>query len=375
MKTIKVNIAGDLFFGGRFSENTEDRQQAIAEVKKIFGEEGSFNLVNLEAPLTDSLTKFPKTGPSLKASPSCAEILSAMSINAVTLANNHIADYGIKGIEDTLLALKKNDILSVGIEQREGISGKIINHQGKRLAILNFTQNEWSTDKTIGLNAVGLNPIQNYQAIKEVKNKADVVIVICHSGHEFFSYPTLKMKQLFRFFVDAGANAVINHHSHCINGFENYKNSPIFYSLGNFWFDWKGDRDANWFKGIIAQITISDNLEISAKTIHFNQATDALFELCENEELLARELEFNRLSHVIQDDTRLKEEFDSWVNFQSRQYRSYLEPINLRIIKALQLRKILPSFWSRRQKRILLNLIRCESHKEILEEILFRDAH
>lgn len=373
MSSITINVGGDLFFGGRFATESSDRQEAVVSLREKF-QTDSLNIVNLESPLTTSTNPLPKTGPNMKAHPRQAAVLEAMGVQAVTLANNHIADYGTKGIEDTLQVLNDYQIAFTGIEGGNVKAKNIIDWQGVKIALLNFSENEWSTIPKLDHHAVAIDPVNNFYAIQQAKKTADVVLVITHSGHEHFSYPTLRMKEWLRFFIEAGADAVINHHPHCISGVETYQRKPIFYSVGNFWFDAEKQQNQKWNQGMIAQLTIDHELNVSANAVHFNQGNDKLFEWSCGSDLTEREDALYELSRVITNNEALQEKFEAWKGIQAKRYKSYIEPVNVRLIKALQVRGLLPSFWSRKQKRLLLNLFRCESHRELFLKVLEDDV-
>ena len=93
-----------------------------------------------------------------------------------------------------------------------------------------------------------------FNQIQEAKSKADFIVVVAHGGHEHYNLPSPRMKKWYRFFVDAGASAVVTHHTHIISGYEVYKDAPIFYSLGNFLFDWEGERNKPWNKSMIIRL-------------------------------------------------------------------------------------------------------------------------
>lgn len=358
-----------MFFGGRFALESADRKEAMVSLREVF-QADSLNIVNLESPLTAASTPLPKTGPSMKAHPDQAAVLKGMGVQVVSLANNHIADYGTEGIKDTIKTLDDHQVAFTGIIGADISSEKCIDYQGIRIALLNFTENEWSTNPNRGYHAAAIDPVSNFYAIQRAKKIADIVLVLTHTGNEYFSYPTLRMREWFRFFIQAGADAVINHHPHCISGMESYQNKPIFYSLGNFWFDSRERRNQEWNKGIVAQLLIDRGLHIQAKAIHFNQGNDKLFEWCYGSDLAERKETLQVISQRIADDAALEEKFKEWKGIQAKRYKSYIEPLNVRLIKALQVRGLLPSIWSRKQKRLLLNLVRCESHRELLIKVL-----
>ena len=128
---------------------------------------------------------------------------------------------------------------------------------GKQVAFINACEHEFSiaTEDRGGSNALEL--VKVYRSITDARRQADYVVVIIHGGLEMYQLPTLRMKETYRFFVDAGADAVVNHHQHCFSGYEVYKGKPIFYGLGNFCFDWEGRRNSIWNQGYAITLTFS----------------------------------------------------------------------------------------------------------------------
>jgi poly-gamma-glutamate synthesis protein (capsule biosynthesis protein) len=241
---------------------------------------------------------------------------------------------------------------------------------GIKIAFLNFAENEWSTTFGDKAGANPIDPVLNYNQIVEAKSIADKVIVICHGGHEMYNLPSPRMKKLFRFYVDSGADAIVNHHTHVMSGYEVYKGAPIFYSLGNFLFDSPHQRKAKWNKGM------SLVLEISEKSISFKIYT---FSQCDNAPVLilhkgitAQEVvkEIELLNLTIADDTLLEKSFNKYVKENIKQYSYYIEPHGNRYLNALRNRNLFPSLWSKQKKLYLLNLIRCESHRDVLLSML-----
>ena len=128
----------------------------------------------------------------------------------------------------------------------------------KKLAVINCCEHEFSiaTETTAGSNP--LNPISQYYAIKEAKEKADYVLVIVHGGHEHYQLPSTRMQETYRFFIDVGADAVVNHHQHCYSGYEYYNGKPIMYGLGNFCFDEGLKKTKQWHEGYIVEISFTE---------------------------------------------------------------------------------------------------------------------
>lgn len=331
-------------------------------------------IVNLESPITQCTEAIPKTGPDLKGEISGIKFLNNIGCSLVTTANNHIMDYGLQGLEDTLNSLKDHKIESVGSgrTKAEAQQIKYFSKNGLKIAVVNFSENEWSTavdDDEAG--ASPLDEISNFYDIQEAKKNADKVIVITHGGHEMYSLPSPRMKRLFRFYIDAGADAVINHHTHCVSGYETFKGKPIFYSLGNFIFENLNYHNSIWNIGMGVSLILSEKT-IRFEIVYFKQCDgeDVLIQNLSEEETLKITLKTKEWNTVISSDKLLQLEFDKWVAQNVRQYNSYIEPLNYKIISSLQFRGLFPSLWTAKKRRYLLNLIRCEAHQDVLISIL-----
>ena len=99
-------------------------------------------------------------------------------------------------------------------------------------------KNSVQISKDLGISIIGIT--KGFCGdIQIAKEDNDLVIVIVHGGREHYQLPTPKQRERFRFYADAGADFVVGHHTHCYSGYEIYKGKPIFYSLGNFIFDYK----------------------------------------------------------------------------------------------------------------------------------------
>ena len=333
-------------------------------------------ILNLEAPLCRPTSPIVKTGPALHGAPETAEFIAASGFDLACLANNHIMDYGSDGLSQTIASLDRHHVAwtGAGLDHAAASRPFIREIKGQAIAILNFAENEWSTTYDGQPGACPIDPIRNYQAIHECRQTADNVIVICHGGHEHFSLPSPRMQELFHFYVDAGADAVVNHHTHCQSGYEVYNGSPIFYSIGNFLFDKEENLDYQWSRGMAIELTLTDS-GVDFCLHHFNQCTAGqLFEVVDAGETEMRNSHLAELNEIIESRDALKDAFKTLVTKRNKQYRSYLEPKLSRLVAAAQRRGLLPSLLNRRHRALLLNLIRCESHREILIELLKRDV-
>jgi poly-gamma-glutamate synthesis protein (capsule biosynthesis protein) len=212
-------------------------------------------IVNLECPLTDNQCQVSKYGPHLKSSTSAAEILAQMGVAAVSLANNHILDYGPQGVCDTMRALKENGVryFGAGPTAEQAREPFFLEIGDQRVGILAYAEHEfnWQADDawTTGL----IDPAANVLQIMRVRSECDRLIVFSHCGPEHHCYPSPRMTRLFHAMVEAGADAVVNSHSHTVMGIEQYEGAAICYGLGNFWFPRLGQSGA-WNVGLMVRL-------------------------------------------------------------------------------------------------------------------------
>jgi hypothetical protein len=329
----------------------------------------------LECPVTSSAKAINKTGPALKTDKRALRFLKESGFDAVTLANNHIMDYGSRGLADTISGLEEFQIKYAGADENLNRASKPlrIEKEGVKVSILNFAENEWSTTYGESYGANPSDPIHCFNRIQAEKKHADHIIVIHHGGHEMYELPSPEMVKGYRFFVDAGANAVINTHTHCISGKELYKGAPIYYSIGNFLFDRKEKSKSFWNHGLAVSLSIGNDNIVTEEYFFEQCVSGPRLNLLKGPELSEFKEYFEGLSEKIRDEKKIEQYFEDWVNRKENMYRSYIEPHGIKYLNSLQIRNILPSFWTARKKTYLLNLIRCESHREMLIKILERD--
>ncbi len=367
---MKVLVVGDFYPNLKLKNQllTQKPKEVFSKFYSII-QDVDLAIVNLEAPLTSHEKAKSKTGPALKADKAFGAFLKKSGFGLTTLANNHIMDYGEKGLKDTIQALEETELAFVGAGKsiKEALQPFIhTSNEGKTLAILNFAENEWSTSKGDYPGAAGFDTVSNFYSIQEAKKKADFVLLITHGGHENYHLPSKSFRDLLRFYVDAGADAILNHHPHCISGIERYKGKPIYYSIGNFLFDKKGSELTYWNKGLAVQIDFSEDRITSNHHIFYQSVNNNAFELLEGEDANKELDQLDKLSMIIQNDKELESEFQYWTSKSQKYYSINIEPHANRVIQALQNRNLFPSLWSKRKKLFLLNMLRCESHREML---------
>lgn len=196
---------------------------------------------NFEAPVKDDLLlSQKKIGPNNCNSYMTINALKNSGFNLVTLANNHIFDYGIAGIYKTMEALDKYGICHIGA----GVSHELIYApfikvlNGVKVGIINFAENGFGAaveNQSYGYAYIFNETISTQ--IKKMRSCCDFVIAVCHAGAEMWDVPLPEWRKTYKGLIDIGVDVVIAHHPHVPQGWEDYKNGHIFYSLGNLAFN------------------------------------------------------------------------------------------------------------------------------------------
>ncbi|MDH7554914.1 MAG: CapA family protein [Spirochaetota bacterium] len=230
---------GDMMFEWAVKD-TMQRYGTEYPLKKItpFFQSFDFVMANFESPLTRSSQSLVYQKYIFRAPPSIAFILAEAGITAVTLANNHMLDYGVTGLLDTLTSLSDAKVLYAGAGNNEITASLPVMRQlgTTRIVVLCYTQ--IASKEMIAKNNPGVNFFELKKVQEDIKKYrfCDGVIINIHWGNEYFYYPSSKQIDIAHALIDAGADAVIGHHPHVYQGIEIYKNKPIVYSLGNFLF-------------------------------------------------------------------------------------------------------------------------------------------
>ena len=366
---VKILIAGDFVPRARVQALIDE-----GKYKEVFSDilpcisDSDYSVINLEAPIVVSPSAEPiqKCGPNIKSSPLAIKALRDVGFNMVTLANNHFFDYGENGVRDTLHSCDAEGMDYVGggvdLKQAGNIFYKKI--RDYKLAIINCCESEFSIAETGKGGANPINPVRQYYSIQEAKRNADYVIVIAHGGPENYQYPTPRMKELYRYFVDSGADVVVNHHQHCYSGYEIYNGKPIFYGLGNFCFDYANKNKSKWNDGYVVQL-ILDESATTFELIPYVQGFDVpgVRLMTDDEKRIFHDfiLECNQL---IQDDLNLERKYREFCEGSEGMYLVTLEPYSNKYFRAARFRKFIPSFLSKKRACNVLNYIMCESHRE-----------
>lgn len=231
--TITISAAGDCSLGNHQDQEyaysfrqtydqIEDEGYFFENVRDIFAGD-DMTIVNFEGVLTFSEERDESRTYNIKGDPEYARLLTAGSVETVSFANNHRMDYGTKGSDDTVAALEAEGIIyaydrNVGIYETE---------KGISIGIVSVNEVAWGLGSE-QLLAEGIGKLQ--------EQGVDLILACCHWGIERDNYPTENQQYLGRKCIDLGADLVIGHHPHVLQGVEEYNGRFIIYSLANFCF-------------------------------------------------------------------------------------------------------------------------------------------
>lgn len=362
---MKVIIAGDFCDAGRVSALIAQEKYAelFSDVKPIV-ESADYSMVNFEFPVVEGqVSPIVKCGFCLSGQKASIAAVKYAGFKCATLANNHILDQGETNCMKTQKLLKESgiDTVGVGADQYEATQTLYKEVNGEMLAIINCCEHEFSIAMENVAGANGLNPIQQYYAIQEARRKARYVLVVVHGGHEHYQLPSPRMQETYRFFIDAGADAVVNHHQHCYSGYEVYQGKPIFYGLGNFCFDSTGYMHSIWNEGYMVELQFAE--VVSFEIIPYSQCDeDAKVSLMNADEKERCFKKIHELNSVIANDKELKKQFACWSESRRNVIEMALSPWNSRVTKKLASLGVLPKKLPFRKRLFIRALLQCEAH-------------
>lgn len=365
---MKVIIAGDFAPRARLAKQIEAKRfsEVFPENVREIIKSADVSFVNFESPVVeDGYKPIPKCGPNLHCTTEAAEAVKFAGFTGVTMANNHILDFGADGLYKSVECCKSQGLHVVGVGDNLKDAGKVlyVKNDGNILAVINCCEHEFSIATETEAGANPLNPIRQFYTIQEAKKKADYVLVIVHGGHEMFQLPSPRMVETYRFFVDAGADAVVNHHQHCYSGYEVYNGKPIFYGLGNFCFDLeKPVVNRPWNFGLMVEITFDESINSSFYP-YCQYAEKPEVKLLDRN---AFDEELNSINALISDEDKLRKSVEAYYAEASSYELSILEPYKGRVLGKLYSMGMLPTIVKGKKKQVITNHIMCEAHRDKL---------
>ena len=320
-----------------------------------------YRIFNLETPLADKKAPIYKCGPNLIAPTSCINGIKKIGVNIFTLANNHIMDQDVKGLESTIEILKENkiDYVGAGNNLEEAQKPYIIEKDGKKVGIYACAEHEFSIADENYPGANPFDPFESLDHISELKEQCDYVVVLYHGGKEHYRYPSPNLQKACRKMCDKGADLVVCQHSHCIGCEEKYNSSTIVYGQGNFIFNECSNE--YWDSSILIDISFEDKMTL--KYIPLEKENEKI-KLSENGNILSG---FYERSEQIRNKKFIEQKYSEFAEKMLQGYIYNVCGVSLpfRILNKLCGHRLKKKI-SKKRKLAISNYIECEAHRELL---------
>lgn len=254
MNDLTISLVGDMCF-----------DDLVAERMKLNGDDFLFSgyseffkssdvlFGNLETPLTNLDPRAIVKEYHFRSDPRIAGLLKKNGFTAVSIANNHMLDSGLTGMDDTIRAMYRYGLGFAGGEDsiEKAVKPYFKMVKGRRIGFLAFSKvipsHDWAAGENRGGIACAYSWNENVyeEAIASAKKNCDILVVSVHWGKERVTDVSNEDSATAHKMIDAGADIIMGHHPHVVARMEYYKEKPIFYSLGNFIFTTSNYNDAN----------------------------------------------------------------------------------------------------------------------------------
>lgn len=241
--SVHMSFTGDILLSRGVQKELDEQGYAYPYARiSAYLKQDDLSLGNLECPITEYETPVHKDRSILfRANRDNAARLYKNGFNLLNLANNHSMDQGKKGMLDTLEALTEEqiEVVGAGPKKEEAQTLKTVMIKGKTIGFLGFSVFPpegyiYASDQP---DVSLYDPVQSPKLVAEAEKQCDYLIVSMHWGPEYSRYASTAQQEMAHTLVDSGADTIIGHHPHVLQGIEKYKGKMIFYSLGNFIFD------------------------------------------------------------------------------------------------------------------------------------------
>jgi hypothetical protein len=238
--------------------------------------------------------------------------LTSASLNLACLANNHTMDFGIDGLKRTMSVLSRNNISSIGssLTQEEMFKPFYFEREGYRLGIINVSEGEEGKANSSGIGVAPINLLALKERLEKLKTEVDFIVLIVHAGREYLRTPPPYIQEIYHQLVDFGANLIVGHHPHVYQGIEIYKNSPIFYSLGNFLFYYESLSQYQQL-GFFLRCSFRDSQIFRIQVIPYSISNTGMKLITNKNDFME---DFKKLSDFIADSQKIKIIWDAFAD-------------------------------------------------------------
>lgn len=251
---IVLSFAGDISFAEGYANigALRQRENGIFDcfdefvIKEM--QDADIFMLNNEFPYTDRGTPTENKTYTFRAKPESVKYLYDMGVDIVSVANNHVYDYGEVSLLDTLTTLEEAAMPYVGAGRNieEAVKPVYFIANDYKIAYISATQIEqgdYPDTKGAGENSAGVfrcwSEERIYDVVREAKENADFVITYIHWGQELSETLHWAQPDQAKKLVEAGADLIIGDHPHCLQEIAYIDDVPVVYSMGNFWFNSK----------------------------------------------------------------------------------------------------------------------------------------
>jgi poly-gamma-glutamate synthesis protein (capsule biosynthesis protein) len=367
-----VFVAGDCALWG------ETPTDPIGDEVRERVSKANVSLVNLEGVIPDGAATVDKYGPVRSTDPATPSLLADAGFDAATLANNHVMDYGERGMEATVTACRDAGLETVGagVDAARALAPLRLSVGDATLAVVNLCEREFGAAEATRPGTAWISDPRADRAVANAAETADVVLVVAHGGLEYTPIPPQQRQLRLRALVDAGADAVIGHHPHVPQGWEVYEGAPICYSLGNFHYHQRSRPNTQWGLGVEL---VFDGASLAGVDLFPTEIVDGVVRPLGTERPIEPRLDYlRRSSEVIADRERLRAHWQELaVRIFAQRYASWLRagtasgPLQaLRDPLAAAGRTTFDPESRQTELMGLLNIIRNESHRDAIETAL-----
>ena len=282
---VTMVFAGDVLFRSYFREHypSEGIGSVISDMLLDEFVNADLAMVNQEFPFSSRGMPMEGKEYTFCVDPSYVTALNDLGIDIVTLANNHVLDYGKEALEDTFDTLDGAGIRYVGAGESKERAQELQTFEinGKIFGILAASRVipvvEWNVENEVPGVFATYDGTALCEAIQAAKESCDFVAVYVHWGVEYKEYPEEYQRVLAKQYIDSGADFVVGTHTHCLQGIEYYNGKPVFYGLGNFGFG------AGIERTLAIRVVISPDGNVECKLIPVKAANGCTMQMDETE--------------------------------------------------------------------------------------------
>jgi len=341
--------------------------------------DADLTVLNLEGAIEGAGDPLTKSGAIKRTARRTPAVLAAAGVDAVSLANNHAADLGRDGVLETASALRDAGVAvcGAGADAEDALSPhrERVANGSVDVALFGVCEREFGVAGADDPGAAWVGHPDARRRVAETADAADATLLVSHGGTEYVPFPPVERRRRLRRFVDDGVDAVVGHHPHVPQGWEEADGTPVFYSLGNFLFEQR--RRPSTREGLAVELAFAGDTPVSADLVPVEFVDGRVREIPEGERRDALLGRVHRLGRLTAEDLEAH-----WQEVADRvflqRYAGWLreigggDPVKGLCNPGDHLRK--GGLWEADGREsellVLLNLIRNESHRAVVETAL-----